>query len=183
MKLLTKKIRLIPFEQSHWPYIYAWANTGDYDYFFGNVGPLTMDHCTQFNQNGVNLMIVNSANVQDILGVISLSNIDDRSRKFHYNVLVDKRCRRSGIAREASKLALYYGFNNLNFYKAVAFVVEENLQSKALTESFGFENEAVLKHEIYYDGDFKDVLRYRMLKGPFNKLYKAEVEELTKVVN
>lgn len=176
MKMYNDKIRIIPFEPAHWQNVYSWANSGCYDYFFGNSGPYTGDRCASFNSQGINFIIVSAKDIQEVLGMISISQIDDRSRNFHYNILVDKNCRRKGFAREASVLALFYMFNNLNYYKAIALVGDGNTESKCLTESFGFDHEAVLKQEVYFDGEFKDVERFRMLKGTFNKLYKQKLE-------
>lgn len=176
MKLYNDKIRIIPFEHDHWPVVYSWAGSGCYDYFFGNSGPYTGSMCAEFNKSGINFIIVNSKNIQEVFGMISVSQIDDRSRNFHYNILVDKNHRRKGYAKEASELALFHMFNNLNYYKAIALVGDGNPESKALTEGFGFDHEAILKQEVYLDGEFKDVERFRMLKGTFNKLYKQKLE-------
>lgn len=176
MKLYNDKIRLIAFEGEHWPFVYSWANSGLYDYFFGNILPLTKDASVGFNSNGINFMIVDYNDVNKIYGMISLHDFNERSRNFVYSILVDKAVQRKGIAKEASKFALYYAFNNLNLYKCIATVNEGNESSKALTEGFGFKFEACLKHEIYIDGDFKDVNRYMMTKGSFNKKYMQELE-------
>ena len=172
MKFLYEKIRIIPFEASHWQYVYTWANSSDYDYFFGNSGLYDIERCQGFNSKGINFLIVDSSDYSKVLGMISFSSIDDKSRNFRFNILIDKKHRKQGVAKKSSELALFYMFNNENFYKAIALICDGNEESMKLAESFGFEQESLLKQEIYLDGEFKDVYRYRMFKGAFNKRYK-----------
>lgn len=176
MRLHNNKVRLIGLEPAHWVHIYGWSNSGEYNYFFGNLPPLTSELASKFNSRGVNLLIVNPKNIDEVYGLVSISNIQERNRNVHYNILIDKKCQGQDIAKEASKLAIYYIMNCLNMYKVIAEVNEDNDVSKTLTESFGFEFEAKLKQEVYIDGEFKDVIRYRLTKGPFNKSYKSVVE-------
>lgn len=176
MKLNTSRIRLMPIEPAHYWQVYNWQHSGEYQEFFGNIPLLSFEQIAALRENRTIFIIVDANDLKANLGMIIMSNFEERHRNVHYNVLIDNKYQRLGIAKEATKLALYYIFNNLNMYKVIVRIESGNEASKAMAEDFGCELEGTLKHEIYHDGEFKDVLRYYITKGPFNKSFKKEVE-------
>lgn len=69
-----------------------------------------------------------------------------------------------GIAGEASRLMINYGFNELNFHKIYAGVFTPNKRSLRAAEKLGFEKEAVLKEEMYVDGQYHDIHKFALFK-------------------
>jgi len=69
-----------------------------------------------------------------------------------------------GIAGEASRLMINYGFTELNFHKIFAGVVTPNNRSLRAAEKLGFEKEGVLKEEMYVDGQYHDVHKFALFK-------------------
>jgi RimJ/RimL family protein N-acetyltransferase len=69
-----------------------------------------------------------------------------------------------GIAGEASKLMINYGFTELNFHKIFASVFTPNSRSLRAAEKLGFEKEGVLKEEMYVDGQYHDIHKFALFK-------------------
>ena len=74
-----------------------------------------------------------------------------------------------GIAGEASRLMINYGFTELNFHKIFAGVFTPNSRSLRAAEKLGFEKEGVLKEEIYVDGQYHDMHRFALFKRDWLK--------------
>ncbi len=74
-----------------------------------------------------------------------------------------------GIAGEASKLLINYGFTELNFHKIYSGVFTPNKRSLRAAEKLGFEKEGVLKEEMYVDGQYHDVHRFALFKRDWKK--------------
>ncbi len=176
MRLSTDKIRLIPKDDCHSPHVYRWYHSGDYEGFFGNMPMMTVNDAIKFNEHGQTFIITNVANPDEIFGLIALTHIEDRHRNLHIGMLVDKEYQGKKISKEALKLAIYYVMNAFNMFKVIARVNVENQLSKKLCEDLGFELEGILKQEIYHNGEFHDVARYRITKGIFNKRFKSSIE-------
>lgn len=74
-----------------------------------------------------------------------------------------------GIAIEANKLLIKYGFTELNFHKIYAGVFTPNKRSLRAAEKLGFEKEAILKEEVYVDGVYHDVHKFALFKRDWIK--------------
>ena len=69
-----------------------------------------------------------------------------------------------GIAGEASKLLINYGFTELNLHKIYSGVFTPNKRSLRAAEKLGFEKEGVLKEEMYVDGQYHDIHKFALFK-------------------
>jgi RimJ/RimL family protein N-acetyltransferase len=69
-----------------------------------------------------------------------------------------------GIAGEASRLMINYGFTELNFHKIFAGVFTPNSRSLRAAEKLGFKKEGVLKEEMYVDGQYHDMHKFALFK-------------------
>jgi len=74
-----------------------------------------------------------------------------------------------GIATEATKLLVNYGFTELNFHKITAVVLAPNKASIRVAEEVGFKHEITIKKEEYIDGEFVDNLSYVIFKEEWMK--------------
>lgn len=75
-----------------------------------------------------------------------------------------------GLATEAVKLILNYGFGELNLRKITAGIFEPNIGSVKAAEKAGFKREAVLKNEIYIDGRYYSAFKYAIFKEDWLKM-------------
>lgn len=178
MKMYDDKIRILPYEpEAHWAFIYHWYHSGDYNDFFGNIPMMNSNNAASFNKDGA-FIIVDVKDVKKVIGLFTISKIEDRHRNCHFGVLIDKKFQGNDIARKASVMMLYYIMNQMNMFKIIALVNDSNEVSKHITESFGFEKEGFFKQDVYFSGEFHDIIRYKITKGMFNKRYKSEKDKL-----
>jgi RimJ/RimL family protein N-acetyltransferase len=74
-----------------------------------------------------------------------------------------------GIAGEASRLMINYGFTELNLHKIYSGVFTPNKRSLRAAEKLGFEKEGILKEEIYIDGQYHDIHKFALFKRDWLK--------------
>ena len=74
-----------------------------------------------------------------------------------------------GIVGEASKLAIEYGFSELNLHKIYAGVYTPNQRSLRAAEKLGFKKEGIFKEEQYVDGQYHDVHKFALFKRDWIK--------------
>lgn len=181
MKMSNDKVAIIPFEpQVHAPLVYRWYHSGEYGLLFDNLPMFTISKCMTLNNA---YMIVNPKDPQEVFGIIVLDNIDERNRNMTVNAMVVKEHQNKGLVKEAMKFMTYYIMNNMNFYKIIGHIREDNLASDKASKAFGFEQEGLLKHQVYVDGEFYNIKRVYMTKGMFNKKYKQAMESEAKGAN
>jgi len=62
-----------------------------------------------------------------------------------------------------------YSHRSLNFHKIYAGVFTPNKRSLQAADKLGFEKEAVLKEEMYVDGEYHDVHKFALFKRDWIK--------------
>ena len=67
-----------------------------------------------------------------------------------------------GYAKEASQMWIQYGSQTLGLKKIYLSTLNNNIRNIKLNEELGFKVEGILKNEVYFDGEFHDVLRMGM---------------------
>ncbi len=174
MKMFNDKVRIIPYEaETHWAYIYQWYHSGKYDHFFGNMPSMDANAASTFNKGGVNYIIIDVNDVSKIVGMASINMIEERHRNCHLGTLIDESYQGKKIGTEATIMIVNRILNYDNMFKVIARVDPKNLGSQKVTAAVGFEQESILKQDVYYDGEFHDVIRMKITKGMFNKKYKS----------
>lgn len=178
MKMHDEVIRLVPFEPSHWPYVYNWQHSGEYDYYFGNVDLLDSNSSVLSSLVDAKIfVIVKATDINQVIGICSLNAIKQRDRNCIYSILLDKVYQKTGLSGRVTRIVLDYAFNMMNLYKVIVTIFEENLDAIKSAEAFGFTKEADLVGESYFDGDFRDIKRFFLKKGTFNKLHRKKSEK------
>lgn len=70
-----------------------------------------------------------------------------------------------GVATQAVKKIVEYGFANFDIIKIFAGIFSNNRASERVLEKNGFFKEAVLKNAVFKNGEFLDEHRYSLLKS------------------
>lgn len=92
------------------------------------------------------------------IGTIGLSNIDPINQKAEYGILIgEKEQHGKGLGYEASCAILTYGFNKLNLHKIYLKCFSDNAHALKLYCKIGFNEEGLLKRDVYKNGEFRDV--------------------------
>ena len=171
MRLSNDNVRWIPYEpQYHAGHVYRWFHSGDYEWFFGNIAPLTTSDASKI-QNA--FVMVDANKPDDVMGITLMTDIRERHRNLQIHSLVDKKYQSKGLFYGAFIMFCNYILNSMNFYKIIITSAEKNIPAIGILNKAGFTGEGEFKNEIYVDGEFHNVKRYAITKGAFNKLHKA----------
>jgi RimJ/RimL family protein N-acetyltransferase len=72
-----------------------------------------------------------------------------------------------GIALEASRMLIAYGFNTMNLNKITSDSFEDNHAILKLLEKLGFQKEGTLKKHYFHQGVFKNAVIHSILREDF----------------
>ncbi len=106
---------------------------------------------------------------QKIIGVLELDITDIKSRVAEIGFHIDVNYHSNCIGTEFAKLAVEYGFNELNLHKIWARVYEFNDKSLGLLKKIGFKQEGTLREHAYMKGEYVDKTRLGLLREEWNK--------------
>lgn len=81
----------------------------------------------------------------------------------------DKSMWGKGIATEAIRLIVKYGFEDLNLHRIEAGAYCRAIGSWKALEKNGFKREAIFREHVFFVNEYIDVYRYGMLKDEYNK--------------
>jgi RimJ/RimL family protein N-acetyltransferase len=103
-----------------------------------------------------------------LVGVISLQKIDWNNKNAQISYWIGKNYWNLGIATESINLVIRYAFCVLRLHKVYANVLATNRASIRVLEKNGLKKEGVLKHSVYKNDKFHDVVLYYKLNRRLN---------------
>lgn len=107
----------------------------------------------------------------DRVGLVELVEIDHVHRRAEFQIIVAPEYQGKGYASRATRLAMEYGFSVLNLYKIYLHVDRENHKAAHIYKRQGFQEEGVLKHEFFVQGQYRDVIRMCLFQHEFLAMY------------
>lgn len=100
------------------------------------------------------------------VGTIGLLSIDKKNCKAEYYIAMgESSYKGKGIAKEASKLILEYGFKTLKLNRIYLYTEVENIVAQKLFEKLGFTKEGIIRQDLVSHGCFVDRILYGFLRG------------------
>lgn len=128
------------------------------------------DDYMQNRNSTLRCTIVEYSDEDNILGLVSLTNIDLINRSAHFHIMIgDKDNRGKGIGYFAATEMLKHAFNNINLNRIELEVLESNSQALKLYEKVGFKCEGVKRQSTYKNGEFVNMIMMGVLKSEFLK--------------
>ncbi len=95
------------------------------------------------------------------IGNISLQAISTKNQSAEFAILLgNKAFWGKGLSKEAGKLLIAYGFNDLNLHRIYCGTSEANTPMQRLALSLGMELEGRRKEALFKNNRFYDVLEY-----------------------
>lgn len=126
------------------------------------------DSYLQNRNTNIRCAIVEIEKEENILGLVSLTNIDYINRSAELHIMVgDKENRGKGIGNFAITEILKHAFNNVNLNRIELQVLESNSYALKLYEKIGFKNEGVKRQSVYKNGEFMNMINMGILKSEF----------------
>ena len=110
----------------------------------------------------------------EYIGNVGLINIDRNHWHGDISYYIDNRYTNLGIATEASRAMLRFGFNELGFHKINGVCMSMNKASRRVMEKLGMKYEGTLREDLYKDGIYYDLDRLSVLKDEFYTICKVE---------
>ena len=105
-----------------------------------------------------------------IIGDIALQDIDYKNRSCSIGMGMSKiENRNKGYGKEAVKLILEFGFNNMGLDRITANTLEINISAQKSLEKIGFTLEGKERQAIYFGGKKYDRYLFAMLRDEYNK--------------
>jgi UDP-4-amino-4,6-dideoxy-N-acetyl-beta-L-altrosamine N-acetyltransferase len=128
------------------------------------------DNYMQNQNTTIRCAIVEATDEDNILGLVSLTNINFINRSAEFHIMIgDTDNRGKGIGYFATTEILNHAFNNINLNRIELGVLESNARALKLYEKVGFKQEGVKRQSIYKNGKFVDMIMMAILKEEFCK--------------
>lgn len=110
---------------------------------------------------------------QQYIGNIALKNLEKRVPKAEVGYYLDSTAEGQGLASEALKAIIIFGFENLGMNKIFVKMPTDNHRSYRLAERCGFIREGLLRQDFRSDEEtgLVDVYFYGMTRPDFEKRY------------
>lgn len=105
-------------------------------------------------------------------GTIGLLNIDKKNGKAEYYIAMgETSLKGKGVATEASKLILDYGYKKLGLNRIYLFTETENIPAQRLFEKVGFIKEGCIREDIISHGKYVDRYVYGLCRSEYYMEY------------
>lgn len=106
-----------------------------------------------------------SKETDECIGQIAYFLVDSNNNFAEIEYCIGKAFQCKGLATEATKAVIKYGFEKINLHKVQICHKSINIPSKRVIEKCGFVYEGTLRDFFYMDGEYVDRLYYSILKN------------------
>ncbi|MBP1317199.1 spermidine N1-acetyltransferase [Herbaspirillum huttiense F1] len=159
---LTRTVRLRPLEREDLRFVHHLNNNATVMRYwfeepyetFAELSALFEAHIHEQNERR---FIVDADG--DSSGLVELVEINTVHRSAEFQIIIAPASQGRGLAVQATRLALDYGFSVLNLHKIYLIVDRENEKAVHVYAKAGFRQEGVLKEEFFMNGQYRDVIR------------------------
>ena len=104
---------------------------------------------------------------EECIGQIAYFLVDSKNHFAEIEYCIGSKFQRKGLATEATKSVIEFGFNKINLHKVQICHKSINIPSKRVIEKCGFTYEGALR-DYFYDGErYTSRLYYSILKNEF----------------
>lgn len=103
----------------------------------------------------------------ECIGQIAYFLVDNNNHFAEIEYCIGSVFQRKGLATEATKAVIQYGFDKMNLHKVQICHKSINIPSRKVIEKCGLNYEGTLRDFFYEDGKYIDRLYYSILKDEF----------------
>lgn len=167
------RISIRKFEKADIPKKVEWINNPENNQFLHYDIPISITGTEKWFDSHVNdtnrFDAVMEADGVPV-GTIGLLSIDRKNSKAEYYVAMGETSYKGkGVAKEASRLILQYGFEELGLNRVYLYTEIDNISAQKLFERVGFTKEGVIRQDIVSHGKYVDRVAYGYLKEDWDK--------------
>jgi RimJ/RimL family protein N-acetyltransferase len=168
--MLGEKICLGPLLQADAPLLFSWLNTVEIAH---SNGPYRPTDQTRFDQwfGGIShdasrvVFAIRQHGDLRLMGYVQLTNILAAPRSADLGIMIgDPADRGKGFGLEAVRMAVGFGWRDLNLRRIALAVFGDNPSAIHVYAKAGFEHEGVLRRAGYINGAFRDITLMAILR-------------------
>jgi RimJ/RimL family protein N-acetyltransferase len=165
MPLECNELLVDKFSKSkHKNLIEEWMKDEEGRYFLLSIGSARFMSIEELLDNKFNRIGIIQLKDKTPIGMTAFVNFDQEQKKAELRKIIgDPTMRGKGFAKKASRLWIQYGLKTLGLHKIYLNTINTNIRNVKLNEKLGFRVEGVLHNELYFDGEYHDVLRMGMV--------------------
>ncbi|MFT4534897.1 MAG: ribosomal-protein-alanine N-acetyltransferase [Saprospiraceae bacterium] len=170
--LHTERLDLIRHHISHAPDMFELSTDNEVIQFLDTQYPRSIidienkiqENISNFNDKiGVN-WIINIKDSDEAIGYMGIWRVDKHNNRGELGYALKKKYWKNGIASEAAKTIINYGFSTMELQTIKANTNPSNIGSQALLTKLGFIQEAHFRQDYYFDGKYLDSTIYGLIK-------------------
>ncbi len=131
------------------------------------VNELLDKYISSYDKNDYYRWAIISKDNNECIGQIAFFLVDSKNNfaEIEYCIGSDFQCK--GLATEATKAVIDYGFKNIGLHKIQICHKSINIPSRRVIEKCGFHYEGTLRDFFYMDGKYVDRLYYSILENEY----------------
>ncbi len=174
-------IALRSVEETDIPDIAKWMNNPEVTHFmFDGQRPTNLAQVRELILSQINspnnvVFVVATLDQNKPIGFCGLYDIQLTAQKAEFRILIgEPSFWGRGVGTEITRLVTFYGFDRLNLHRIWLGVTSENIGAIKTYHRVGYEDEGVLKDDIYRNGRYYDTLRMGMLRNRYDQCYRDE---------
>ena len=175
--LVGKKIRLTSINEEDILEFQRWYNDVSFmrDYDIVSAIPKNMEDVKELigdtrKCNTAYIFAMKNFEQQELIGITGFEDISwNNGTALIYIGIGEEKHRGCGYGKEALKLTLEFGFEELNFHRIHLTVLEYNEPAIKLYEKLGFKREGVYREFIHRDGKRYDMYLYGILRSEWDE--------------
>lgn len=107
----------------------------------------------------------------DYIGHIQFNDINERHGTFEIGFFIWRNYRNKGYGKASVKILLDYAFNERRLNKCNADCIDCNIASISLMKSLGFQQEGIIRENIFYNGKFHNKLLFGLTANEYKSQY------------
>lgn len=177
--LVGNRVRLRALERSDVPNFVRWLNDREVTEYLLIHSPLS----TAAEEGWIERLIASNPEESEHLGIeilvgddwihvgnAGLNSIEAVNRAAEFGIFIgEKDYWGQGFGREATRLMLKHGFEDLNLNRIYLYVYQTNPRAIRAYESAGFVREGVLRQAVYKNGRYIDVFLMSVLHADWSR--------------
>ena len=162
------KVTIRKFEKSDIPKKVEWINNPENNQFLHYDIPISVENTEKWFDSHVGDdsrydAVIEADGIP--VGTIGLLGIDSKNSKAEFYIAMGEvSYKGKGVAKEASRLLLEYGFVKLGLNRIYLYTEAMNENAQMLFERVGFVKEGILRQDIISHGRFVDRIAYGFLR-------------------
>lgn len=151
--------------EKHLSMIQEWVSTDNGSQFLLSRASAQLQSFEQLSKRDDCEFAMISTIKNEFIGCVAYLNIDDQQKKAEIRKLIGvTQMRGRGLAKEATRLWVEYGLGTLGLRKIHLSTLDTNIPNVKLNQDLGFKVEGVLRKEIFFNGEYRDLLRMALWK-------------------